>query len=603
MTPVWAVTRRPERGRDQQRREHEKQMDKKATRRPPAGPRVAVAQLAPALGDVEANIEAHRQAVARAAEDSVDVLVFPELSLTGYRLKDMVPDVAATRGGVLFSEMEGLSQDVSLVVGLVEEDRAHHFFNAAAYFEAGKLVAVHRKVYLPTYGMFDEQRYFAHGNRIAAFDTRHGRVAILICEDMLHPSALMVAALDGASTIYVPSASPTRGVTAEGEVDGNGRHWEGYNRSMARSLGIHIVHANRTGVEDGHTFWGGSEIVGPEGEPLVKAAYYDPDFVAANLSDDAVRRQRMQSPVLRDEDMDLTINELMRVRGRPDASGGDRRPGSRDAERGGAQRGGYGDRERRGGPGGREQRGGYGDREQRGGYGDRERRGGPGGRDQRGGYGDRERGGGYGDRERRGGPGDRDQRGGYGDRERRGGPGGRDQRDGYGDRERRGGPGGRDQRGGYGDREQRGGYGDRERGGGYGDRERRGGPGGREQRGGYGDRERGGPGDRERRGGPGDRDRGGGYGDRERRGGHGDRDRGGGPGDRDRRGGHGSHDRHDDRGAGAQRERPGKPERGGGDDDRVAPRQRPDKRGRKPRSVDVGRAVVGGDDDGGEDDS
>jgi hypothetical protein len=192
--------------------------------------------------------------------------------------------------------------------------------------------------------MFDEQRYFARGDRVRAFDTAHGRMGVLICEDMLHPSALMVSALDGAAVVLVPSASPTRGVTTQGEVDANGRHWESYNRTMARNFGLFVVHANRVGVEDGYTFWGGSEIIGPDGETLAKAAYYEPDFIAATLPLEAMRRRRIQSPVLRDENVDLTINELCRLRervapprderstpGRRD----DRRDGRRDDPRGG----------------------------------------------------------------------------------------------------------------------------------------------------------------------------------------------------------------------------------------------------------------------------
>ncbi len=280
--------------------------------------RVAVVQFAPMLGDLESNLNAHREAIERARGQEAGLVVFPELSLTGYRLKDMVPEVAVRRDGDLSTEVAALSTGISLVVGFVEESPEHHFYNSAAYFEDGRLVQVHRKVYLPTYGMFDEQRYFARGNRIAAFGTRHGRMAILICEDMLHPTALTLAALDGASTILVPSASPARGVVGEGEVDANGKHWESYGRAMARTLGVHVVYANRVGVEDGHTFWGGSEIIGPDGVPMAKAAYYDPDFIVAELTEDAVRRRRLQSPVLRDEDLDLTINELIRVRGRPE---------------------------------------------------------------------------------------------------------------------------------------------------------------------------------------------------------------------------------------------------------------------------------------------
>ncbi len=304
--------------------------DDQIIRRPARGPRVGVAQLAPVLGDVQANLELHRKAVARAREKGVDLLVFPELGLTGYRLKDSVPDVAAVRGGEVFSELAALSADLSLVVGLVEESAEHSFFNAAALFEGGRLVAVHHKVYLPTYGMFDEQRYFARGRRIAAVDSSHGRMATLICEDMLHPSAVTIAALDGATLIVVPSSSPARGIAGEGGVDANGRHWEAYNRVMARNTGVYVVYANRVGVEDGQTFWGGSEIISPQGETLAKAAYYDEDFVSAVITEDAVRRRRIQYPVLRDEDLDLTINELMRIRQRPRERGGEQRGRPRD---------------------------------------------------------------------------------------------------------------------------------------------------------------------------------------------------------------------------------------------------------------------------------
>lgn len=292
-------------------------MDDRVVRRPPRGKRIAVAQIAPALGDVRANIDKHLAAVERARELGAELLVFPELSLTGYRLKDTVPEVAVRKGDKLVAELAAMSSEISLIVGLVEEDPQHHFYNSAFFLESGHLQAVHRKVYLPTYGMFDEQRYFARGRRVCAFSSKVGRIAVLICEDMLHPTAVTIAALDGASTVIVPSASPAKGVVGQGEVDANGRHWETYNRAMARTLGLHIIYANRAGVEDGIAFWGGSEIVAPNGDALAKAAYYEEDLIHAVVSDDAVRRQRVQSPVLRDEDMDLTVNELCRLRERP----------------------------------------------------------------------------------------------------------------------------------------------------------------------------------------------------------------------------------------------------------------------------------------------
>jgi len=299
---------------------------------------VAIAQFAPILGDPSANLAVHRRAVERARDEGMDVLVFPELSMTGSRLKDSVPGIAVRRDDDVFTELAELSRDVSLLVGLVEESRGHDFYNSAVFFEAGRAIHVHRKVYLPTYGMFDEQRYFARGDRIRAFDAKAGRAAILICEDMLHPTAPTIAALDGAATIYVLSASPSRGVNVEGEVDANGRHWEAYNRTMARTLGVYVVYANRVGVEDGHTFWGGSEIVGPDGHPIAKASYYEDDFISATLVDEQIRKRRIQAPVLRDENVDLTINELMRIHERMDARE-KRNADERRSRAGAAQRG------------------------------------------------------------------------------------------------------------------------------------------------------------------------------------------------------------------------------------------------------------------------
>jgi predicted amidohydrolase len=333
-----------------------------SSRRPAEGVRVAVAQIAPKLGDVAANLEAHRTAVARARDSGARVVIFPELSLTGYRLKDTVPEVALTRDHAMMSELASLSAGIALVVGYVEETREHHFFNSATWFENGRPTFTHRKSYLPTYGMFDEQRYFARGKRIRAFDTKSGRAGILLCEDMLHPTAVTIAALDGAETIYAPSASPVRGVATEGDVDGNGRFWESYIRTMARALGVFIVYGNRVGVEDGHTFWGGSEIVAPDGSTLAKAAYYDEDLISAVLPEGAIRRRRMQFPALRDEDVDLTINELERLRERaprraPDQrrSGGGDRGRDEDSRRGRYARSGY---DQRSPAGGRERRGG-----------------------------------------------------------------------------------------------------------------------------------------------------------------------------------------------------------------------------------------------------
>jgi predicted amidohydrolase len=279
--------------------------------------RAAIAQINPRLGDLQSNLALYEEKIRQAVEEGADLLLFPELSLTGYFLRDMVPNVALKLSSPEIAGLKKLSREVAFVAGVVEESSDCRFYNAAVYFEAGEIRHVHRKVYLPTYGMFDEQRYFARGSRIQAFDCRFGRMAVLVCEDLWHPSTIYLAALDGALAILCPSTSPLRGIT-EGEIqDDNARYWEMLNRTYAETFGLFMIYGNRVGFEDGVGFWGGSEILDPFGRRITKAKYYEEDFIVGEVSLESVRRKRTMAPLLRDEDMDLTINELMRIRERP----------------------------------------------------------------------------------------------------------------------------------------------------------------------------------------------------------------------------------------------------------------------------------------------
>ena len=281
--------------------------------------RVAIAQINPKLGDLQANMALYEAKIRQGGEAGADLLLFPELSLTGYFLRDMVPDVALTTRSPEMKKLKELSRGLPFVAGLVEESADHRFFNAAVYFEDGEIRHVHRKVYLPTYGMFDEQRYFARGDRVRAFDSKFGRLAILICEDLWHTSTIYLAALDGARAVLCPSSSPLRGIVDGQAQDDNARYWEMINRTYAETFSLFMLYGNRSGFEDGVGFWGGSEVVDPFGQRLAKAKYYDEDFIISEVALEAVRRKRTMSPLLRDEDIDLTINELMRIRERPAA--------------------------------------------------------------------------------------------------------------------------------------------------------------------------------------------------------------------------------------------------------------------------------------------
>lgn len=275
---------------------------------------IALAQISPALGDLERNLALHEKTAEEAIGRGASLLVFPELSLTGYFLKDLVSAVALPMTSPILGKLRDLSRRIDLVVGLVEESPEHLFYNAAIYLSMGEIQHVHRKVYLPTYGIFDEQRYFAEGGRIRTFRARVGRSAILICEDMWHPSAAYVASLDGMEILLSPSASPGRGGLEEGKFFTNARAWETINRAYAQLFTCYVLYANRVGYEDGACFWGGSEAIAPSGEPVAKAEYLSEEILVVEIDPAEVRRARTVNPLLRDERLDVTLRELERMR-------------------------------------------------------------------------------------------------------------------------------------------------------------------------------------------------------------------------------------------------------------------------------------------------
>jgi NAD+ synthase (glutamine-hydrolysing) len=277
---------------------------------------LALAQINTRLGDVEANLAKHLELIAEAQARGADLLVFPELSLTGYVLQDLATTVAhrPTADDPVFRPLLQASHEIDLVVGFVDEDRRNRFFIAAAYLSKGQVLHVHHKVYLPTYGLFDEGRFFAWGDAVQAFDTRFGRLGILICEDFWHASPPYLLWLDGAEMLLFMSASPGRGLTAEPQLE-SARWVEHINRAYASLFTTFVVHANRVGFEDGLNFWGGSTAFDPNGELIVKAPYYEEALTLAEIDLNQLHRTRARLPLLRDERTALVMREMRRIWG------------------------------------------------------------------------------------------------------------------------------------------------------------------------------------------------------------------------------------------------------------------------------------------------
>jgi predicted amidohydrolase len=279
--------------------------------------KLALAQMNTRLGDVNANLEKHMELAKEAHLAGAELLVFPELSLTGYVLQDLASTVARSPYGddLVFRKLLEASKDLDLVVGFVDEDRRNRFYIASAYLSGGQVAHVHRKVYLPTYGLFDEGRFFAWGDAIRAFDTRFGRMGMLICEDFWHASPPYLLWLDGADLLIFTSASPGRGLSTEPQLE-SARWVEHINRAYASLFTTFVVHVNRVGYEDGLNFWGGSTVFDPAGDQIAKGPYHQEALVMADLDLGQLHRTRARLPLLRDERTALALRELSRIVGK-----------------------------------------------------------------------------------------------------------------------------------------------------------------------------------------------------------------------------------------------------------------------------------------------
>jgi predicted amidohydrolase len=277
--------------------------------------RVGLAQIAPRLGQLEANLERHHELLEQAASDGLDLVVFPELGLTGYQLQDLASEVAMRLDDPRLAKLAAATKDRSAVVSFVEESADHRLFIAAALLEDGELRHVHRKLFLPTYGLFDERRFFAAGDVLRAVPSRLGvGIGLAICEDFWHLTVPQLLALDGAQVLINVSSSPGRDLAATNEVGlGTATSWRNLMRTYAQLTTSYVIFCNRVGVDESISFWGGSEVIGPNGGAIFSAPLYDEGLFTVELATADIRRERIGLPLLRDERPELQVRELSRV--------------------------------------------------------------------------------------------------------------------------------------------------------------------------------------------------------------------------------------------------------------------------------------------------
>jgi len=288
--------------------------------------KVAVYQTDPILLDIKANLEDTISKIHHAKEKKADLIVFPELALTGYFVGEKYHDVALKIESKEIKKLALATKGTAAIVGFIEESKSMNFYNSALIAVDGEVLFAYRKLNLPNYGVFEERKYFSNGKRVSTFRLHGYNLSVFICNDMWHP-ALPYLGICQKADIFITIFNSSQG--SMGSEFRNIESWEIINRFYSRVFGIYNICANRVGFESFEEkrdiskenldeeeplrFWGGSEIINPFGKQIAKAALYKPDMIFGEISRDLLRRKKILLPYLRDDEPHFTYRELNRI--------------------------------------------------------------------------------------------------------------------------------------------------------------------------------------------------------------------------------------------------------------------------------------------------
>lgn len=265
---------------------------------------IAVGQISSERGNVQHNLELIRQSVERAREQGADHVVFPELALTGYLIDERFSTAALKLSSPEIQQLKDLSRGIDITFGFIEETPKAIFYNSALHLSGGKIVHLHRKIYPPTYGRFDERRYFGSGWDVSAFDTPCARMAILICGDAWHLPLAYFAAHDGADVLLILGASSHKGLL---DTTPCREAWRYMCQSYALTLSCFVVFCNQAAGDDMYDFYGGSFFAGPGGNIITSSQQEQPITFTAHIDMAVLRQQRIQLPFRRDDSLSHTV--------------------------------------------------------------------------------------------------------------------------------------------------------------------------------------------------------------------------------------------------------------------------------------------------------
>lgn len=262
------------------------------------------------LANFDDNLMRHVSAIEDAIRDGISAIAFPELSLTGYNVQDAAQDMAIHIDDPKLDPLRELGRHICIICGGIELSEDYGVYNSAFMFEDGASKSVHRKIYLPTYGMFEELRYFSAGRQVEALKSRRlGKIGVAICEDFWHVSVPYLLAHQGAKLLIVLMSSPLRMSPGPG-TPAIVSQWQTIAATYAFLFSCHVACVNRVGNEDSFTYWGNSSLTGPDGTPIASAPMFSEHRMDTLIDLAEVKRARLQSSHFLDEDLKLFSAEL-----------------------------------------------------------------------------------------------------------------------------------------------------------------------------------------------------------------------------------------------------------------------------------------------------
>ncbi len=277
--------------------------------------KLRIAQIDCTLANFDKNLAQHCTLIEEAIREGADAIAFPELSLTGYNVQDAAQDIAMHIEDARFAPLRELSRKISIICGGIELSNDYGVYNSAFMFEDGIGQSVHRKIYLPTYGMFEELRYFSAGQQIKAVTSKRlGRIGVAICEDFWHVSVPYLLAHQGAKLLFVLMSSPLRmspGIGNPAIIT----QWQTIASTYSFLFSSYVACINRVGNEDSFTYWGNSSVTGPDGTILCAAPLFKPSVKDSLIDVSEVKRARLHSSHFLDEDLRLISAELSEIIG------------------------------------------------------------------------------------------------------------------------------------------------------------------------------------------------------------------------------------------------------------------------------------------------